>query len=707
MPSLKSHPDARVLSDYALGQLSLDELESVADHIDQCGQCQETLNSFDNTEDTLLRYLAGDAPIEPYADEPELAGALAAAAGPEATAGFTGSPAAEMSLGRLRDYELIEPLGRGGMGTVFRARHQRLDRMAAVKVLPIERTRQREAVARFHREMKAVGNLDHPNIVRAFDAGEVDGKHFLAMELVDGIDLSALAGKNGPLRVADACELVRQAAVGLQHAHVNGLIHRDIKPSNLMLDRRGVVKVLDLGLARILNEPTSEEDPGAPQPTNADQPPQAVELTGTDQIMGAPDYMAPEQCADGHRVDVRGDIYSLGATLYRLLSGRAPHADPKYDTLAKKVTGITDDQPPSVKQWRDDVPPALQDVLERLMAKRPEDRPASAADAAELLTPFCNGHQLRALGGWEDPPQHDARPANLRWLSSSWHWTAALFLLVGAAMTIRVATDYGRVQIRTNADAIVAIKKNDRTVKTLELEVGSETVELRSGQYIVQVVRPPSDAEHIHVGPVKAEVRRGELEIVEIEFTEKQPKEDAGIQIEISREEQASPAPDAAAAKGPAGSNRLRYEPVAKVARFVPGKDAPIAANGVKVVQIDGESTWRIDCDDARTVQLFEIENLAVENCIVAYRAKMKTENLSKRAYLEMWCRVEGWAESFSKGFHHAVSGTNGWAAYETPFFLRKGERADLIRLNVVTEGAGTIWIKDVEVIKAPLPKGG
>ena len=186
------------------------------------------------------------------------------------------------------------------MGTVYKALHTRLKRLVALKLLPEHRTQNPEALARFQREMEAVGQLDHPHLVRAHDAGEAEGQHYLVMEFLDGIDLAHLVRRTGPFLVADACEAVRQAAMGLQHAHEHGLVHRDVKPSNLMLSTDGMVKVLDLGLARLCPETPVEED-----------------VTASGQVMGSADYMAPEQCLDARDVDGRADIYSLGGTLRR------------------------------------------------------------------------------------------------------------------------------------------------------------------------------------------------------------------------------------------------------------------------------------------------------------------------------------------------------------------------------------------------------
>src|SRR5262249_1682644 len=218
----------------------------------------------------------------------------------------------------LGSYILLARIGEGGMGEVFKARHRRLGRIVALKVIRQTRLANPAAVQRFEREMKAVCQVTHPNVVNAIDADDADGKLFIAMELVDGIDLGKLVASSGPLGVAEACEYARQIAVGLDACHARGLIHRDIKPSNLLLTyepdtsgagtgRRPVVKIFDLGLARI-------DAAGSEQPV--------PRLTMMGKIVGTPDYLAPEQARDSHHVDGRADLYSLGCTLFFLLTGK-------------------------------------------------------------------------------------------------------------------------------------------------------------------------------------------------------------------------------------------------------------------------------------------------------------------------------------------------------------------------------------------------
>jgi len=279
----------------------------------------------------------------------------------------------------LGEYRLLEKLGEGGMGTVYKAVHTRLDRVVAVKLLRRDHLRDEDAVARFDREMKAAGAVDHPNVVRALDAREIDGTRLLAMEYVEGVDLSTLVARAHPISIADACELARQTAQGLDAVHQHGLVHRDVKPSNLMLNRRGQVKLLDLGLARLQRERGG------------------VEVTGTAEALGTVDYMAPEQVGEARSVDIRADIYSLGCTLYKLLTGHPPFGDdPQKSALERAMAHVRDPVPP-IRNLRPDVPAELDRVLGRMLAKPPEKRFATPVQAARALAPLTVGHDLPGL----------------------------------------------------------------------------------------------------------------------------------------------------------------------------------------------------------------------------------------------------------------------------------------------------------------------
>jgi serine/threonine protein kinase len=274
------------------------------------------------------------------------------------------------------------------MGIVYRARHIRLGKIVALKVLSADCVRSAADGARFQREQEAIGKLDHPHLVRALDADEAEGMPFLVMELCDGSDLSRLLKHYGRLPVADACELSRQAALGLQHAHEHGLVHRDVKPSNVMLTRAGMVKVLDLGLALLRGGPTDEK------------------LTQTGGIMGTYDYMAPEQASDSHNVDIRADVYSLGCTLYCLLTGRPPFAHSRR--VLEKMRAHAEAPVPPVHQLRPEVPEALARVVQRMLAKQADQRFATPGEVAIELLPFTSDSDLPKLlareAGVPEPP---------------------------------------------------------------------------------------------------------------------------------------------------------------------------------------------------------------------------------------------------------------------------------------------------------------
>ncbi|HVS37053.1 MAG TPA: protein kinase [Gemmataceae bacterium] len=273
----------------------------------------------------------------------------------------------------LGPYVLLDRLGQGGMGEVYKARQIHLNRLAALKVVHPDHANRPELVGRFRREMEAVARLAHPNVVGAHDAGEVGDGCYLAMEYVEGHDLARLLAHHGRLPAAIACAYVWQAAQGLQHAHERGLVHRDVKPSNLIVTSPGgVVKLLDLGLARLRKPLESGETTSG--------------LTRIGSMMGTADYMAPEQAVDSHAADIRADIYSLGCTLYHLLAGQPPYPG---GSLAAKLIRHQQDQPTPIERLCSDVAPGLAAVVRRMMARRPQDRYQTPQQAAVALAPFA------------------------------------------------------------------------------------------------------------------------------------------------------------------------------------------------------------------------------------------------------------------------------------------------------------------------------
>jgi len=259
----------------------------------------------------------------------------------------------------LGNYVLLERIGRGGMGQVFKAKHKKMDRIVALKVLSPTAMKSPGAVKRFLREAKAAAKLAHANIVTAHDADEDKGMHYLVTEYVDGENLSAIVRQHGALSLGRAVDYIVQAARGLEYAHSNGVIHRDIKPSNLLLDKQGTVKILDMGIARV-DEFVGKLAFGS-----------AEEMTNSGIIVGTPDYMSPEQSNDIRVADARSDIYSLGCTLYFLLTGQPAYPG---ETVLQKIMAHREQPVPFLRDLRGDVPESLDKVFQKMMAKRPQDR---------------------------------------------------------------------------------------------------------------------------------------------------------------------------------------------------------------------------------------------------------------------------------------------------------------------------------------------
>lgn len=267
-------------------------------------------------------------------------------------------------------YKVLEGIAAGSAGVVYLCEHARLRRRVAVKVLQGAKARDPKSLERFYREARAAGALDHPNIVKAMDFGQEDRFHYLVMEYVDGDSLRRLVKNQGPLSASRAADYLRQAALGLQHAHEAGLVHRDVKPTNLMVDRAGVVKILDLGLALFFDEEDDALTMGA--------------------VLGNLDYIAPEQVADSHAVDIRADIFSLGATFWYCLTGHKPAR-----------AGVEFLQPPSrqhrAEEPRADVPDGLWQVLRKMMDPDPKQRYQTPAEVAAAVAPWAPDEASRLL----------------------------------------------------------------------------------------------------------------------------------------------------------------------------------------------------------------------------------------------------------------------------------------------------------------------
>jgi len=372
-------PTSDELAAMLSGAIDQSRLEPVLEHVDQCEKCQLRIEGV-QAKDPLAEQLSGLQGRKLHPNDTPLS---------DGSSGSSITKIIDLPA-EIGPYRLDRTIAVGGMGTVYEARHRRLGRPFAVKLLHYGTRMSRVEAERVRREWRAHGRLIHPNIVGATDAGISDGQPYLVTERIDGIDLSKLVHQQGPLRPVDACEIVRQAADGLQYAHDQQVIHGDVKPSNLMLNRRGIVKLLDLGTARRLDETKLRSG-----------------RSGT--THGTLAYMAPEQLTrssagsnDSSATDHRADIYSLGCTLYCLLTGGPPFAS-AGDTSNQKLVEAHRSTPPRPLQEvvgeQTQIDRQLQTIVDRMLAKDPADRFESMQELMDQIDPLCNGH---AIGGLLD-----------------------------------------------------------------------------------------------------------------------------------------------------------------------------------------------------------------------------------------------------------------------------------------------------------------
>jgi serine/threonine protein kinase len=374
--------DADLLA-FIPGLLADEDAAAVLNHLQSCAACQSRVTTLTKKLSTEGHKPRAASPanedrstqaMPTEAEEPR----VASEEPPAVTLAF--SPKRQRIPSELGNYQLLRPIGRGGMGVVYKAYNPRLQRYYAIKLLPALHLGDDTAIVRLGREMAAAGRVEHENIVYSSDAGTQDGIDYLVMEFVEGVDLSRLVAACDPLPVTEACEIMRQAALGLAHIEACGLVHRDIKPSNLMLSAQGTVKILDLGLARLRESPIDEAD-----------------ATHTGFLLGTADYISPEQIDRPRSADVRSDLYSLGCAMYKLLAGRAPFSDQQHSSVTSKIDAHRQEPAPPIRTLRPDVPAELEALLNRLLAKDPDQRPAHPAEVAEELSALAAGADLLPL----------------------------------------------------------------------------------------------------------------------------------------------------------------------------------------------------------------------------------------------------------------------------------------------------------------------
>jgi serine/threonine protein kinase len=364
------HPTDQTLQSYGLGKLDNESSVSVSKHLEACNSCQRRVAELSSDE-----FLGRLQNAQGKPDKSATSWSPSAASSAEGTPGCVVLPPLADTLPpelvNHPDYEIVGELGRGGMGVVYLAKNKLMGRLEVLKVVGghlVERPGVRD---RFLREVQSAAKLQHKNIVTAYAAMRLGEGIILAMEYVQGDDLAKVVKSSGPLPVISACYFIYQAALGLQHAHERGMVHRDIKPANLILARDGkkaIVKVLDFGLAKVTSE--GQTDSG---------------LTREGQLLGTPDYIAPEQIRNAQSADIRADIYSLGCTFYYLLTGGPPfRGDHLWDVYQAHFS--MDAGP--LNLVRPEVPVELAAVVAKMMAKDPGRRFQTPGEVARALTPF-------------------------------------------------------------------------------------------------------------------------------------------------------------------------------------------------------------------------------------------------------------------------------------------------------------------------------
>ncbi len=592
--------------------------------------------------------------------------------------------------------EILELIGQGGMGAVYKARQPGLDRLVALKILPPRAGTDPGFAERFTREARALAKLSHPNIVAVYDFGQAGGLNYFIMEYVDGPNLRQIeqAGKLSP---RDALQIIPQICEALQFAHDEGIVHRDIKPENVLLDKKGRVKIADFGLAKILGREARD-----------------VRLTGTKDVMGTPHYMAPEQVEHPQAVDHRADIYSLGVVFYEMLTGELPLG--RFAPPSARVPGMQIDV-------------RVDEVVLRTLERQPERRYQQASEVkSDLETIATRPSQSPPLTAANEGQPPSAAAEQVR---NQVHWPAVGLLVTGTvnwltlplvialvlpAVSHARALALGHVQawhghaLGLTQLTVILLLATPFVLCSFLIYAGLKMMRLEAygaavAASIVAMVVTPGNFIGFPIGIWSlVTLRRREVRQA---FQERKR---------------------ALAATGPSPSSKraARYwlvgagavvlvlgaflllraarpapvasTPAVRVVKAFTAADAPISGD----LALTEDGAWAVTCTATQTFRLFEVPDPEVEQCILTYRARLKTEGLAGRAYLEMWCRFPGKGEFFSRGLDNVVSGSNDWATYQTPFFLKAGEKPDLIRLNLVIEGRGRVFIKDIQLQAAP-----
>ena len=518
-------PPRNRLREYAIGLLNDSESEVIDIHLAECTDCESSVASLEQADDSLLRTLPLVGKQRENDQQPAWLNRLK-----KLPTGHDEFPDPNKTPD-VPVYELLEEIGRGGMSVVYRARHRELDREVAVKVLRPKYLSASGIKQRFQREIKILGSLQHPGIVMATDAGRGKSGAYLVMELIDGVDLAKLVRQTGPLRTPEASEIGRQMAAALQVAHQQGAIHRDLKPSNVMLSKDGQVKLLDFGLAHLTAPRTDPNE------------------TSMGQVLGTLAYMAPEQINE-EPISEATDLFGLGATMFFLLTGRAPHDLESEQNLIQQLRSGLQAEPPRVADFRADISPKCDQLVFQLMSKSPEDRPNSAVEVAEALEPLAGGTLHSRVAEYSDKAAMAqevsvvAPAATLSKLidqvplgstsskststtkatvrssppsqNNVWKWIAlAMFPLatwLGITLIVKLQDSTFVIESEVGDIKIEAVDEKER-VSEIRIKKGTNETTLRAGNYKIRIA---GGHDEVALNKDAIELRRGRAEVARI-----------------------------------------------------------------------------------------------------------------------------------------------------------------------------------------------
>jgi predicted Ser/Thr protein kinase len=613
------------------------------------------------------------------------------APGPSSAGGF--EPPSVPEIAKLfPQLEILDLIGHGGMGAVYKARQPGLDRVVALKILPVRAKNDPAFADRFTREARALAKLSHPNIVAVYDFGQAGSLHFFIMEYVDGPNLRQLEA-TGKLSPREALRIIPQVCEALQFAHDEGIVHRDIKPENVLVDKKGRVKIADFGLAKLL-----------------DQRPQGFRLTGTKDVMGTPHYMAPEQVENPQAVDHRADIYSLGVLFYELLTGELPLG--RFGPPSSRVQDVKIDV-------------RLDEVVLRALEREPDRRYQQASQVKTDLENIAGSAgrtpPLVSAAGAARMPEVDRirkevrAPAIGLLAAGILNWIV-LPLVMALVLPAFAAARAHVGQMQTPALTQIAIwvlLTTPFVLCTLMIFAALKMMRLEAyglaiGASLAAMLVTPGNLIGFPLGLwslfvlTRREVRAA--------FREARAALAAGGASAGRRAAVRLVAWGAAAVYVLAGwlvlqtwRHTAASQPAttAKSLRAYSSADKPLSAS----LALNADGAWQVSCSSTQVFRIFEFPDPGVDDCTVLYQAKLKTEDLAGRAYLEMWCRFPGLGEAFSRGLDNTVSASTDWVNCQTPFFLKKGEKPDLIRVNLVVEGKGKVFIKDIRLEAALKPR--